>query len=48
MKTSRTGTTNSRCLALAPFVILFAWVAVKFFDEPIRSKIRRYSLQKRN
>jgi peptidoglycan/LPS O-acetylase OafA/YrhL len=35
-------------LLLAPFVIFFAWVAVKFFDEPIRTKLRRYSLQKRN
>jgi peptidoglycan/LPS O-acetylase OafA/YrhL len=30
-------------LLLAPFVILFAWVAVKFFDEPIRTKLRRHS-----
>jgi peptidoglycan/LPS O-acetylase OafA/YrhL len=35
-------------LLLAPFVIFFAWIAVKFFDEPIRNKLRRYSLQKRN
>jgi hypothetical protein len=30
------------------FVIFFARVAAKFFDAPIRTKIRRYSLQKRN
>jgi len=33
-------------LFLAPFVILFAWVAVKFFDEPIRTKLRHYGFQR--
>ena len=28
-------------LLLTPFVILFAWIAVKFFDEPIRIRLRR-------
>lgn len=32
-------------LLLAPLVIFVAWVAVKFFDEPIRTKLRRYSAQ---
>jgi peptidoglycan/LPS O-acetylase OafA/YrhL len=32
-------------LLLAPFVILFSWIVVKFFDEPIRTKLRHYSLQ---
>ena len=27
-------------LLLAPFVIFFAWIAVKFFDEPIRARLR--------
>jgi peptidoglycan/LPS O-acetylase OafA/YrhL len=30
-------------LLLAPFVIFFAWLAVKFVDEPIRAALRRYS-----
>ena len=30
-------------LLLAPFVIFIAWIAAKFFDEPIRAKLRRYS-----
>jgi peptidoglycan/LPS O-acetylase OafA/YrhL len=33
-------------LLLAPFVIFFAWIAVKFFDEPIRIKLRRYGFEK--
>jgi peptidoglycan/LPS O-acetylase OafA/YrhL len=33
-------------LLLTPSVIFFSWLAVKFFDEPIRAKLRRYSVQK--
>jgi hypothetical protein len=33
-------------LLLAPFVIFIAWIAAKFIDEPIRAKLRQYSLQK--
>ena len=32
-------------LLLAPFVIFFAWLAVKFVDEPVRAALRRYSDQ---
>jgi peptidoglycan/LPS O-acetylase OafA/YrhL len=35
-------------LLLAPFVLFFAWLAVKFFDEPIRAKLRLSGAHKRN
>src|ERR1700733_4188089 len=43
-----TGITNSTLLCYLHRSCFFAWVAAKFFDEPIRTRLRRYSLQKRN
>jgi peptidoglycan/LPS O-acetylase OafA/YrhL len=42
------GAQREVALLLAPFVLSFAWLAVKFFDEPIRAKLRLRSAHKRN